>query len=98
MNYLSISSELIQEVKSISLETMKLWIISCLKLRGGKCLPDDVAKYVWENYETELRNSRDILYTWQYDLRKAAQQLRDEGILKAVNGRNDLPWELANAW
>ena len=35
-----------------------------------------------------------MLYTWQYDVRWAAQSLRDEGKLKPVNNRRDLPWEL----
>jgi len=74
---------------------MMPWIIDCLKSRGGGGWPKDVAKYVWENHESEIKLSGDILYTWQYDLRWAAQKLRDNGSLKAVGGRNDLPWEIA---
>lgn len=37
-----------------------------------------------------------MLYTWQYDIRWAAQQLRNEGTLKLVNRCRDLPWELAD--
>ncbi|MGY9210632.1 hypothetical protein ACTM4X_25350, partial [Citrobacter freundii] len=48
-----------------------------------------------DSYEAELRDSGDMLYTWQYDIRWAAQQLRNEGSLKPVNRRRDLPWELA---
>ncbi|EKT4489722.1 hypothetical protein [Shewanella algae] len=76
-------------------EDMKDWILTCLKARGGKGSPRDVSKYVWEHYEHELRQSEDLLYTWQYDIRWAAQKLRNDGILKPVNGRKDLPWELA---
>lgn len=35
-----------------------------------------------------------MLYTVQYDVRWAAQSLRNEGKLKPVNNRRDLPWEL----
>lgn len=52
---------------------MKVWIVECLNSRGGAGWPKDVAKYVWEKYESELKASGDILYTWQYDLRWAAQ-------------------------
>ncbi|WP_294826787.1 hypothetical protein [uncultured Gilliamella sp.] len=54
-----------------------------------------MSKYIWERYETDLKNSGDRLYTWQYDVRWAAQSLRNEGVLKPVNNRRDLPWELA---
>ncbi|EOV5433735.1 hypothetical protein ACOAS5_001438 [Vibrio parahaemolyticus] len=73
---------------------MKNWIVECLQSRGGSGWPKDVAKYVWESYESDLRASGDMLYTWQYDLRWAAQQLRNTGVLKPVDGRTDLPWEL----
>ena len=76
-------------------EDMKGWIITCLKSRGGSGWPREVSQYVWENYEAQLRGSGDLLYTWQYDIRWAAQKLRNEGILKPVHGRRDLPWELA---
>lgn len=62
---------------------------------GGSAWPREVSKYVWDNYEKELKDAGDILYTWQYDIRWAAQQLRNEGVLKPVFNRRDLPWELA---
>ncbi|CNG52390.1 hypothetical protein OU748_004144 [Yersinia enterocolitica] len=79
----------------VTRDSMKVWIVECLNSRGGAGWPKDVAKYVWEKYESELKASGDILYTWQYDLRWAAQQLRNADILKPVNNRRDLPWELA---
>ncbi|MBA5238197.1 hypothetical protein H2Y54_16845 [Pectobacterium aroidearum] len=79
----------------VTRERMKQWIIACLQERNGCGWPREVSKYVWDNYESELKASGDILYTWQYDIRWAAQQLRYEGVLKPVNGRRDLPWELA---
>lgn len=79
----------------VTRESMKQWIIVCLQERGGKAWPREVSKYVWDSYEVELRNSGDMLYMWQYEIRWAAQKLRDEGVLKPVNGRRDLPWELA---
>ena len=75
-------------------ESMKDWVISALKMYNGKAWPKDVAKYIWLNYEEQIRNSGSLLWTWQYDARWAAQSLRNEGILKPVNRRTDLPWEL----
>jgi hypothetical protein len=78
-----------------SREDMKGWVVLALKSFGGKGWPKDVAKYIWEHYEPELRKSGNLLYTWQYDVRSAAQSLRDAGVLKPVNRRRDLPWEIA---
>ncbi len=78
----------------VTRENMKLWIIACLQQRGGSGWPREISKYVWANHKAELEASGDLLYTWQYDIRWAAQQLRNEGVLKPVNGRRDLPWEL----
>ena len=76
-------------------EHMKDWVIHALKSLGGKGWPKDVSKYIWDHYESELKQSGSLLYTWQYDVRWAAQALRNSGILKPVNGRRDLPWELS---
>lgn len=76
-------------------EDMKGWVLQALRSFGGKGWPREVSKYIWDNYEAELRHSGGLLYTWQYDVRWAAQSLRDSGALKPVHGRRDLPWELA---
>ena len=76
-------------------EDLKSWVVRALLAHSGRGWPREVAKYIWHNYESELRASGDLMYTWQYDVRWAAQSLRDAGVLKAVNGRRDLPWELA---
>ncbi|MBD9660766.1 hypothetical protein IB226_14935 [Pantoea sp. PNT03] len=79
----------------VTREIMKEWIIEALNSMNGIGWPRDVAKYVWDNYEGHLRESGDMLYTWQYDLRWAAQSLRDNNKLKAVNKRTDMPWEIS---
>lgn len=76
-------------------DDMKDWVLSALRALGGKAVASEVAKYIWDTCETELRRSGTMLYTWQYDARWAATALRKEGKLKPVHGRRDLPWELA---
>lgn len=78
----------------VSREMMKLWVIEALNDLGGAGWPKDVSKYIWDKYEQELKASGSFLYTWQYDVRWAAQQLRNENKLKPVHKRRDLPWEL----
>ncbi|ART62282.1 hypothetical protein [Kushneria marisflavi] len=79
----------------VTRESMKNWVVEALESMGNKGWPKDVAKYIWDNYETELKESGSLLYTWQYDVRWAAQSLRNSGRLKPVYGRRDLPWELS---
>lgn len=76
-------------------EILKPWVLEALRALGGRGRVIEVARYVWANHEQELRQEGDLLYTWQYDMRWAAQRLRHEGKLKAVNGDRSLPWELA---
>lgn len=52
----------------------------------------DVSKYIWANYEDQLRQSGDLFYTWQYDYRWQATELRKKGILKDSDKRGY--WEL----
>ncbi|KAB2696562.1 hypothetical protein F9K79_17660 [Ochrobactrum sp. Kaboul] len=62
--------------------------------QGGSAAVVDVARFVWNNHETDLRASGDLFFTWQYDIRWAAQRLRDSGKFKdskvAARGR----WEV----
>jgi hypothetical protein len=56
----------------------------------GEATIVQVAQYIWENDEAELRSSGDLFYTWQYEMRWAAQRLRDSGKLRLGkrDGRN----------
>lgn len=76
-------------------EDMKPWIMAALRAHGGKARIVEVCKYIWHNYEDVLRASGDVLYTWQYDVRWAGQQLRDDGFLKPAFGGRMKFWEIA---
>lgn len=78
----------------ITREDMKPWIIAGLKAHGGKARVVQVCKYIWDHYEDKIRASGNVLYTWQYDVRWAAQKLRDEGTLRPIDGNRMRPWEL----
>ncbi|KQT96494.1 hypothetical protein [Sanguibacter sp. Leaf3] len=76
-------------------EDLKDWTIEALRASGGELHHIDVAKAVWKSHEDELRRSGDLFYTWQYDLRWAAQKLRHSGSLEKIDGRGDGVWRLA---
>ena len=66
-------------------------VIEALRKKGGSATIVDVCKYIWDNYENELRASGDLFYTWQYDVRWAGQTLRDNN--QSIIRRRGI-WEL----
>ena len=72
------------------------WVLEALHALGGTAGVVAVSEYVWRAHEADLRASGDLFYTWQYDLRWAAQKLRDAGSLKASERRRPhAKWEIA---
>ncbi|WP_353471224.1 hypothetical protein PVT71_07760 [Salipiger sp. H15] len=58
-----------------------------LKHLGGQGTVPEVAKEIWSRHEQQLRASGDLFYTWQYDMRWAAQRLAHRGKLTKVDPR-----------
>ena len=78
----------------VNTEMLKAWVVEALVELGGEARQIEVAKVVWRRHENDLRDSGDVFYRWQYDLRWAATELRKEGRL-AENSRGK-PWRLAS--
>lgn len=67
------------------------WVVEALVKLGGSAPLVEVCKQVWG----DLARSGDLFYTWQYDIRWAAQSLRDSGVLEPSPGRGSTrPWRL----
>jgi hypothetical protein len=60
---------------------MESWIVEALQALGGEGSIARICEQVWRSHETDLRRSGDLFYTWQYDIRWAAQRLRDQRVL-----------------
>lgn len=71
------------------------WVREALHHLGGRGLLTDVAKEIWRTHEVELRASGDLFYTWQYDMRWAANRLRVKGIMRSVAVSPSGVWVLA---
>lgn len=71
------------------------WLLEALKSLGGKGSIVEICKFVWENHKDELEASGDLFYTWQYDIRWTAWQLREQGKMKQDNLSPKGIWELA---
>ena len=60
------------------------WVVDALKDHGGKGTIVQVSKHVWDHHEKELKDSANLFYTWQYDLRWAANWLRRKKTMRAA--------------
>lgn len=65
-----------------------------LRALGGSATILEVCKRVWADYETDLRESGSLFYTWQYDIRWAATTLRKAGVMKEACYSPKGTWEL----
>ena len=71
------------------------WILEALGSAGGSAPLVDVCKRIWSSHEGDLRASGDLFYTWQYNTRSAAHQLRRGGLIRQVASSPKGVWELA---
>jgi hypothetical protein len=75
-------------------KNLQVWILEALKAKNGSATLLEICKYVWDNHEDDLRRSGDLFYTWQYDIRWAATNLRENGKLLPANQSPRGIWEL----
>ena len=61
--------------------TLEAWVLEAIAAKGGEATVVEVCRHVWDTHEAELRSAGDLFYTWQYDIRWAAQNLRNTGQL-----------------
>lgn len=84
----------------ITKHTLQEWIQTALADSGGAAHHVDVARWIWSHHRAELEDAGDLFFTWQYDLRWAAQKLRHQGKLRGMatgTGRGDGYWRLSGA-
>jgi hypothetical protein len=82
-------------VFTVSKADLEKWVHEALRAHGGEAHHSVVAKHIWDHYEERLKNSGDLLYTWQYEIRWAAQRLRNAGICKPDDQTPRGVWALA---
>jgi len=70
------------------------WLYAALQAQGGRARIADLCHHVWDNHEHDLRASRDLFFTWQYDIRWAAYQLRKQGKMRPNKVSHKGVWEL----
>jgi hypothetical protein len=70
------------------------WLYNALKANNGRGTIVHLCKEIWKNHENDLRVAGDLFYTWQYDVRWAANELRRSGKMKPVDLSPKGIWEL----
>jgi hypothetical protein len=71
------------------------WVRDALISQSGSARIPVIAAEIWLKHEVELKRSGDLFYTWQYDMRWAANRLRKSSIMKAADASPSGVWELA---
>ena len=61
---------------------LEQWCIEALESHGGTATIVEICRHIWRMHESELIESGDGFYTWQYDMRWAGQRLEDKGVIQ----------------
>lgn len=69
-------------------------LYNILKSMGGKGTILEICKAFWAEYEIDLKKSGDLFYTWQYDIRWAATELRKSKRMRSTEESQRGIWEL----
>ncbi|MGY6706833.1 MAG: hypothetical protein ACXIVF_00790 [Rhizobiaceae bacterium] len=64
------------------------WVVDALRAAGGSASILYVSKHIWDNHQADLKAGGDLFYTWQYDMRWAATELRKRD--RMVSAAEDL--------
>lgn len=57
------------------------WVLQAVADCGGEATVTETAKAIWRLHHRDLEASGDLFFTWQYDMRWAAERLRKAGKL-----------------
>lgn len=75
-------------------QDLSQWLLEALRALGGAGSILEICHRVWENHEADLRSRGPLFYTWQYDIRWVATDLRHQGLLRAASASRRGIWEV----
>jgi hypothetical protein len=70
------------------------WVRDALQALDGRGTIIDVCRTIWRLHEDDLRAMGDQFFTWQYDVRWAAYELRRGNEARLLKEGNVSIWEL----
>lgn len=77
-------------------DDLRTWVADAVGAHDGAATIVEVAIHIWSNHESELRESDRLFYTWQYDMRWCALELRKSGTLVAAASSPPGTWVMAS--
>lgn len=77
-------------------DDLKDWILDALEEMQGRGTIVDVSRAIWLAHREDLDLSGDLFYTWQYDIRWAASDLKKAGRLTSVRTPRGAQWQLVD--
>jgi hypothetical protein len=76
-------------------EILRNWVVESLIDLGGEGSIVQIAKHIWENHKSDLKEMGSLFYTWQYDMRWSSTYLKKEGKLDIIRlSNNQSKWRL----
>jgi len=75
-------------------EILKDWVREALQDLGGKADILSICRSVWERHNQDIRETDDLFYQWQYEIRWAGNLLRQDGIIREAKSSPRGIWEL----
>ena len=69
------------------------WVREALVAAGGAGSIQFVARRIWDHHRADLEGT-DLFFTWQYDMRWAATELRKRGIMVQATEDRRGKWTL----
>jgi hypothetical protein len=70
------------------------WLVAALTELGGAGTIVQAAKIIWRDHRGDLERSGALFFTWQYDMRWAANNLRRNKLMKPAEVSPKGRWEL----
>lgn len=61
-----------------------------IEKNGGRATMMEVFRSFWKHYGQNFTESDDMFYTWNYDIRWAATELRKKGRMKPANTKENI--------
>lgn len=77
----------------VSKSDLQDWVVEALKAHNGEGSILYVAQFIWEHHRKDLEGSA-LFYSWQYDMRWAATELRKKGLLVSAADDRRGKWTL----
>jgi hypothetical protein len=72
----------------------KAWVADALRELGGSATLSQLNKTVWQRRGSAFVMDDELAYSWQYETKRAAEQLRKEGVVVPANESPRGVWSL----